>query len=226
MNPKILHRLWIGPLEMPEVYQEYGKRWQELNPDWEIRLWSEQDVEDMGLYNRDVWDFVKLNGAVADTLRNKDAARATQMADVAAYEIVYNYGGVYTNCDMEPLRSLDALPVDGSEAWAVQELGQFVNNGTLGGPVKHKFWKAVIGQLRESFFSQWNSPMNVTTGPHLLTRVAAETSGLKVLPRYLFNLAGYEDVPVGGDASSFKEEAVRLGAIALHNWGHRSLAMR
>ena len=38
--PKLIHRAWFGPREMPREYVEYGQRWEELNPDWHLIDWT------------------------------------------------------------------------------------------------------------------------------------------------------------------------------------------
>lgn len=226
MNPKILHRLWIGPAPMPGAYVEYGELWAEMNPGWTVKLWSEEELEDLHMINRRIWDHIKTHGGGTAIALKPEVARATQLADVAAYELIYRFGGVYVNCDMEPLRPLSELPIRDGDAWACREIAHWINNGAIGGPIGHRFWRAVIEQLPIRYNAMPGQPMNVTTGPHLLTDVADRVDGLKVLDRNTFNFASYGDVALGGDASRYREAAYKAGAIALHHWAHRTAAMR
>jgi mannosyltransferase OCH1-like enzyme len=225
---KIIHRLWIGPNPIPEPYVEYGKRWAELNPGWEVREWTEADVEEMGLTNRRIWDHIKEHGGNSSIAHNYAAARATQMADVAGYEIVYRHGGVYLNCDMEPLRPLADLPADGGDAWACLEVDHWLNNGALGGPAGHPFWKLVIDELPRRWDRMPGRPMHIVTGPHLLTEIAYGVGRrrITILPNHLFNYVLYDKIDLGGDASAFRQAACDAGAISLHHWSHRTAAMR
>lgn len=224
---RTIHRLWIGPTPLPLAYEEYGQRWADLNPGWAVRMWTEQDVEDMGLANQRIWDHIKERGGVSSIAHSYAAARATQMADVAGYEIVHRHGGVYVNCDMEPLRPLSDLPADSEDAWACLEIAHWLNNGALGGPAGHPFWKLVIDELPRRWDRMPGEAMHLVTGPHLLTEVAyRENSGITILPRHLFNYAGYDDVKLGEDASRFRRAAYKAGAISLHHWAHRTAAMR
>lgn len=224
---KIIHRAWFGPIPMPERYRRYGEQLQEMNPDWEYRLWTEADILALGLRNRAVWDDISANGGVTTgTPRSYESARATQLADVMGYELIYNFGGVYLNCDMEPLRPLDQIPVEPDEAWACDEGGGWVNNGAIGGPPGHQFWGYVIEQLGLQWPSRKGRPMEQATGPWLLTEARAVRRGLTVLePRY-FHYAAYYQVAPGGDASAFRQAALDAGAIVLHHWGHHAQEMQ
>lgn len=226
MNPQTIHRIWIGPAPMPTAYIEYGERWAGLNPGWDIKLWTEHELVLLPLANRKVWDNICKHGGGTALALKPEVARATQLADVAAYEIIYQLGGVYINCDMEPLRALTEMPAREDQAWACREIAHWINNGAIGGPAGHPFWKAVIDELPHRYWDAPHAPMNETTGPHLLTDVAQRVEGLNVLPRHLFNYANYGDVELGGDASAYRQAAYQAGAIALHHWAHRSTAMR
>lgn len=224
---KTIHRLWIGPNPLPPAYEEYGQRWADLNPGWTVRMWTEQDVEDMGLANQRIWDHIKAHGGVSSIAHSYAAARATQMADVAGYEIVHRFGGVYVNCDMEPLRPLADLAAGGDEAWAGIEANHWLNNGALGGPAGHPFWADLIEELPRRFDRMPGEAMHLTTGPHLLTDMAyREPRRLRILPKHVFNYALYCDVPLGGDASRLRKSAYDAGAVVLHHWAHRTAAMR
>lgn len=84
--PKIIHQIWLGPKELPQNYKYYLQTWKEYNPDWQYRLWTEEDIvkenfESMDLY----W-----------------LARSYQeRSDIARYEILKKYGGLYVDTDIE-----------------------------------------------------------------------------------------------------------------------------
>jgi mannosyltransferase OCH1-like enzyme len=212
---------------MPARYKAYGQKWLDLNPGYELVEWNEEKVEDLGLRNFGVWNYIRDNGGFTCIPHSAVAARATQLADVAAYEIIHHFGGIYVNCDMEPLRPISDIPVLPDAAYACQEVGRWINNGMLGGPAGHPFWELVIDELPERWTRLFGQPMHITTGPHLLTSVYEENpdAGLTVLPQELFNYTPLEQIPVGGGDARFqnrvKKNAVKAGAVAIHWWGHR-----
>lgn len=216
---KTIHRLWLGS-PMPDRYRDYGRRWQELNPGWELHDWTAEDLP--RLANQDIYDELE-HGAVAPIPVPPHVAIATQRADVAGYELVHMFGGVYVNCDMEPLRPLDGHLPD--TAWAAYEDDLFLNNGAIGAPAPgNPFWRAVIDELPRRFIRMAGQPFNKVTGPYLLTDVYKRgcwDGSFTPLRRDLFHYASYSQVPLGGDASPFREAAHAAGAVALHMWGHR-----
>lgn len=235
-----IHRIWLGPNEMPEDYVHYGELWKKFNPEYDVKLWTEPEIEAIGLQNRAVWDHLKRFGGKSDIPHRPEVATAVQMADVAAYEIIHRFGGVYVNCDMEPLRPISELPVGPEAAWACVEIYQCgnwakelvgkvaLNNGALGGPAGHPFWQLVIDELPYRFDKYHpDRAMHEVTGPYLLTLMHLNNPGMLCeLPRHFFNYADIWDVPVGGNAAAYRAGAVDAGAFVLHHWGHRRADMR
>ena len=92
--PKIIHQIWIGG-EVPEVFKKYMETWQALHPDWEYILWTDEKVKELfPLYNQQFYDQNDGMGVKSDLLK---------------WEIIYRFGGVYTDVDFECLRPLDQL---------------------------------------------------------------------------------------------------------------------
>lgn len=229
MAPAVIHRAWFGPDPLPDRYAEFGRQWGLLNPDHELRLWGRDEAAELVATFpecRRVWDHIATHGGSTAIAHRPEVATATQLADVFGYVVIHALGGVYLNCDMEPLRPLSTLALDPGEAWATQEEAHWVNNGVLGGPAGHPFWAAVLDELPRRFDRLPGAPMHVATGPHLLTDVASRTPGLVVVPKHLFHFVLYHQLPLGSDASAFRQAAYDAGAIALHHWHHRSAQAR
>lgn len=219
-----IHRLWLGS-PMPDRYRAYGRQWAEMNPGWELHDWTADDLPK--LINQDIYDELE-NGAVGPIPLPPHVAIATQRADVAGYELVHRFGGVYINCDLEPLRPLDELLVwdaFSDAAWAAYEDDNFLNNGVIAAPEPgHPFWAAVIEELPRRFRAMPGQPFHQVTGPYLLTHVANSRDWgerFVALPRETFHYASYTQVALGGTADQYREAAYEAGAVALHHWGHR-----
>lgn len=225
---KIIHRAWFGSIPMPERYRVYGERLQEMNPDWEYRLWTEESILALGLRNQAVWDEVSTVGGQSSTLpgRSYEASRATQLADVMGYEVIFKLGGVYLNCDMEPLRPMSAIPVAPDQAWGGMEGEGWVNNAAIGGPPGHPFWGQLVDELGRQWPARKHLPMEQATGPRLLTEISRQRSDLVTLPAYYFHFANYTQVEMGGDAAAYREAAYAAGSIVLHHWGHHAPEMQ
>ena len=98
--PRFVHRVWLTD-PMPDAFRRFGDQWAELNPDWELFDWANlAALPEMRGTSRDL-----INRAAEWYPR--DAKRFA--ADIVRLELLWTYGGVYVDCDVEPLRTLDGL---------------------------------------------------------------------------------------------------------------------
>jgi inositol phosphorylceramide mannosyltransferase catalytic subunit len=89
--PKKIHQIWLGS-RLPKKYTAYQKSWQHCNPDFEYKLWSEKDILKIGLHNEKQYVLSKNYGV---------------KSDIARYEILYRFGGIYADTDFECLKPFD-----------------------------------------------------------------------------------------------------------------------
>lgn len=201
---------------MPADYRRFGERWAELNPDFEIHDWTEDEILAESWRNRDV----------IDDLYRRDAGRRTialfaQVADVVDYELIFRFGGVYVNADIEPIRPLelmDAFYEPAGRDWVAREDERYVVNAAMGGAAGSPFFGDVIDRLGPRYFAEPGGPMNRTTGPGLLTDVVADHPDVVQLPVVAFNAHHWRTIRRGSDASGRK---IPREAIGVHHWGHR-----
>ncbi len=92
--PKKIHQIWLGPKPIPEQYQEYSKTWQILHPDWEYKLWREEDIAAWDFPSKDLFD---------------KASSYQEKSDILRYEILYKHGGLYVDMDYKALKNFDDL---------------------------------------------------------------------------------------------------------------------
>lgn len=85
--PLIVHQIWLGS-QVPEKFHEWMKSWVNLLG-WEYKLWTDDDVKEMVLYNQKLYDRASNYGEKTDILR---------------LEILWNYGGLYVDVDYECLK--------------------------------------------------------------------------------------------------------------------------
>jgi len=91
--PKIVHQVWLGS-EIPETYKKWGETFKKFNPDFEYKLWTEKEVENLHMINRNAYEKTNNFGAKSDFLR---------------YEILYQFGGLYADTDVECFGSFQKL---------------------------------------------------------------------------------------------------------------------
>lgn len=97
MIPKVIHYCWFGKNELPEEAKRCIASWKRFCPDYEIIEWNETNYD------------VRKNKYMSDAYDEKKWAF---VSDYARIDIIYNYGGIYLDTDVELLRPLDELLKD------------------------------------------------------------------------------------------------------------------
>ncbi|KQI71378.1 hypothetical protein AN191_13305 [Loktanella sp. 5RATIMAR09] len=186
MIPKIIHQTWRDHnLPVPKAWPE---SWKRLNPDWEYRLWTDDDL----------LAFVQRNYPELETLY-LSYPKPVQRADMARYLILHHHGGVYADIDTECMGSLDLIadehrivfsaePVE--QAFHAHRLGMdlVLSNAVMASPQGHPFWP----YLCEAMVRCQHGKAHVleTTGPLLLTaayETYPEKGTISVSSCHLFN---------------------------------------
>ncbi len=94
MIPKIIHYCWFGHNPKSELIQRCINSWKKYCPDYQIIEWNEDNFD------------VSCNDYVREAYEAKKWAFVT---DYARFWIVYNYGGIYLDTDVEVIKPIDAL---------------------------------------------------------------------------------------------------------------------
>ncbi len=89
--PKLIHQIWIGPKPLPEKYKIWMKSWQDLNKDWDYKLWTDQNIGELNFINKDLFHNSKNIGF---------------KSDIARYEILNKFGGLYADTDFECIKKV------------------------------------------------------------------------------------------------------------------------
>lgn len=166
MIPKIIHQTWKS-LKVPYKWRPFVTKVKNLNPEWEYKLWTDQD-NDVFVKN-EYPDFYPIF---------KNFPKEIMRADVIRYLIMYKIGGVYLDLDYEVLKPFDfknkiILPLNRSTVFGDKkdELGNCFFASVSG----HQFWHDVILDLQQNPPEVLDYSQIVdATGPGLLTRIFNE----------------------------------------------------
>lgn len=147
--PKIIHYCWFGGNPLPELAKKCIASWRKYLPGYEIKEWNES--------NFDVYQAPY----VAEAYRLKKFAH---VSDYARIWILYHYGGVYFDTDVEVIRPLDDILARGSYAgFECQEGTPFDNpsgnmNPGLGMAIvpKHPFLAQLMDYYNHHHYVRWN----------------------------------------------------------------------
>ena len=94
MIPKIIHYCWFGGKPLPKIAETCIASWKKYLPDYEIKRWDES--------NFDV-------NAIPYTREAYAACKYAFVSDYARFWILYHYGGVYFDTDVEVIRPIDDI---------------------------------------------------------------------------------------------------------------------
>ena len=175
MIPRTIHRIWVGGW-LPKELEGYGQTWKELHPEWTFPLWTEESLT--WLQNSELF---------ANAAKIAPNNIGQFRADVARYEILYRFGGVYIDCDFECRKPIDELieNVEAFAAWEQQDV--WVNNAILGAGPGHPFFARLIEDLPHSVRQHQGKRPNVMSGPQYLTKLyKQDPMGLHVFDQKLF----------------------------------------
>lgn len=106
-------------------------------------------------------------------------------ADVARYEILERFGGLYVDADMECLKSFEpwVTNLDLVAAWELD--GVWINNALLGAVAAHPFLTKLVDCLPASVAANRGKPPNRISGPRYLTTLFKELKpAMTILPAF------------------------------------------
>lgn len=153
--PKKIHYCWFGGKELPDQVKQCIESWKVCCPDYEIIRWNESN-----------FDYQKY----AFTKEAYDAKKWAFVSDVARLDIIYNYGGIYLDTDVELLTSLDRF-LDNA-AFMGFEQGRKVNTGLGFGAEKgNPVIKSNLDMYNEVRFAAENGSIDEIACPIITTSV-------------------------------------------------------
>ena len=90
-----------------------------------------------------------------------------EKSDIARYQIIEQYGGVYFDIDFLPLRPIEDI-LRGVSAFVAYENAVNLANSPIGAVPHHPFLRRVIAELPARRIEARNISVNVRTGPYFL----------------------------------------------------------
>lgn len=95
MIPKRIHYCWFGGAKLPKLAKKCIKSWKKYCPDYEIVEWNEgnYDISAAPLYVQQAYE----------------AKKWAFVTDYVRLQVVYDYGGIYMDTDVELVKTLDGL---------------------------------------------------------------------------------------------------------------------
>ncbi len=94
MIPKVIHYCWFGNQPLSPLAIKCIESWKKYFPDYEIKEWNETN------FNVELCNYTK---------QAFEKGKWAFVSDVARFWILYNYGGIYFDTDVEVIKPIDDL---------------------------------------------------------------------------------------------------------------------
>ncbi|MCP2241252.1 glycosyltransferase family 32 protein [Thermoanaerobacterium thermosaccharolyticum] len=163
--PKVIHYCWFGKNTMPKLNQRCIESWKRVLPDYELKLWNENNFD------------VNINQFVKEAYEMKKWAFVT---DYVRLYVLYNYGGIYMDTDVEVLKRLDSFLIH--SAFSGFESNEYIPTGIIGAERGNKWIGYLLDYYKDKRFILENG-LNTITNVKIITELSKEL-GLKANNKY------------------------------------------
>ncbi len=173
MIPKIIHYCWFGGAPLPPLAEKCIQSWKKYFPDYEIKEWNESNFNYKAIaYTREAYTLKKY----------------AFVSDYARMWILYNYGGIYFDTDVEVIKPMDDIiqkgPFMGLEAGKNGATSYKVALGLgLGVPPGLGLLKKIIDWYSSHHYANWKGDYDGTI-VRIVTDILQEEGMTKIGDMY------------------------------------------
>lgn len=132
--PKIIHLCWFGKGSYPPLAEMCIKSWKTLLPEYEIMLWNEESFD---------------VGCCSYTKKAYEEGRWAFVSDYARLKVLYEYGGVYMDTDLEVIQNFSHL-LEGRQFVSSYIEGGLITAGFIACVPHHPFVRALLDHYDEA----------------------------------------------------------------------------
>jgi mannosyltransferase OCH1-like enzyme len=169
--PKIIHMTCKDKNNMKDLYKKTLASWKHHHPDWDIRVYDDNDM----------FNFIKDNYSSEIVDKVNSFERLIFKIDIFKLLVIYKYGGIYADMDVECLQNFDHLLKDIHEPIILgygptdNNVGSFsgiklVECAVMIGNPGNKFWMEFFDSIDPNTpGAKMNKPVNIT-GPGAITK--------------------------------------------------------
>ncbi|MBQ7158828.1 MAG: glycosyl transferase [Treponema sp.] len=155
MIPKTIHYCWFGGNPLPELAQKCIASWKKFLPDYEIKEWNESN-----------YDVRK----IPYSAQAYDAKKYAFVSDYARFDILYQYGGVYFDTDVEVIKPMDDILAKGAFIGVEKGLRPLLAAGLgIASPAASPIYREILDSYQNEQFVNDDDSLNLKT---VVTRVS------------------------------------------------------
>ena len=179
--PKTIHYCWFGGKPLPDFAQKCIASWKKFCPDYEIKEWNEQN-----------YDVRK----IPYTAQAYAVKKYAFVSDYARFDILYEYGGIYFDTDVELIKPLDEI-INRGAFCGIEQPGYIASGLGMAAPEAMPIFREILDSYKSENFINVDGSYNLTT---VVTRVSdifkkhgfsdkeeiQEVAGIKIYPPEYF----------------------------------------
>lgn len=161
MIPKVIHYCWFGGNPLPPLAEKCIASWKKFLPDYEIKEWNEQ--------NFDV-------NIIPYTAEAYQAKKYAFVSDYARFWILYHYGGLYFDTDVEVIKPMGGIIAKGAFMGCEQDSKPGIELTVAPGlglavESKHEIYKAILEEYDSFHFLNEDGSNNDKTVVEYVTEI-------------------------------------------------------
>ena len=172
--PKIIHQIWIGPKPAPMKWIRSWLEYIKKNPDYQYILWTQNELDRLPMINRNLY---------------QREIKPYAKADIARYEILYKYGGIYIDADIIWLgdKSFNTLIKESQSTgfFAAKGSKKHLANSLFGCNKGSPHIKAVIDRVKSTYHNNLNERVWKRTGPKQFSKALVKRN-ITIFPKQYF----------------------------------------
>lgn len=157
MIPKIIHCCWFGGNPMNDTVKGFIEGWKKFNPQYEVKIWTEDNFD------------YKQNQYMKEAYESKKWAFVT---DYVRLKVLYDFGGIYMDTDVEVRKSLDSLLEN--KAFSGFEGPDRIPTGIMGAEKHNRWIKLLLQDYENRHFILPDGSFDLTTNVKTITDTTVE----------------------------------------------------
>lgn len=157
--PKIIHYVWVGKNPIPSHINDCINTWKKYCPDYQIIQWDEDNFNidsnkfAKEAYSQKMWAFV---------------------SDYIRLAVLYKYGGIYLDTDMELIQNLDGFLQH--RAFSAFESPNYISAGIIGTEKESQWIGEILEVYQNKSFIREDGSLDKTTTPQTITKITERLS--------------------------------------------------
>lgn len=198
--PKLLHFIWIGTNQFPNKYFLFLQSWIHKYSDFTFCFWNDSNL--IPLFNQKIYD---------------KSLTYAQKSDIARYEILYHYGGIYVDSDFYSIKNIEEL-LKNIDMFSAYESEKFIAIGIMGFNKHNNYLKKIILNIELNYYLFQNKNIPNQTGPVFFTnfhnQFISSYKNYKMFdPSYFYNYTFQNKI--NNEPIIFYKNS-----YCYHNWGY------